>query len=144
MAKNRLERMPCGGGSPLAHALNQAALIGMNAQKSGDVGEVLIVLISDGRANVPLSRANGIQEEDEEPMDKKALAEEVLKTSKMLGTLANFKVLVMDTENKFVSTGFAKEIANASQGKYHYIPNASDAAVAGVAQAAVAQMKGGA
>merc|ERR1719162_2205242 len=45
MAKNRLERMPCGGGSPLAHALNMAATTGMNAQKSGDVGEVLVICI---------------------------------------------------------------------------------------------------
>merc|ERR1719316_1537540 len=146
MARNRLEVMPCGGGSPLAHALNQAAIVGVNAQKSGDVGEVLVILISDGRANVPLSRSSrdyeGKTEEEEQPMDKKALAEEVLNTSKMLGSMKGFKVLVMDTENKFVSTGFAKEIANASMGKYHYIPNASDKAVASVAASAISGMPG--
>jgi magnesium chelatase subunit D len=145
MAKNRLERMPCGGGSPLAHALNQAAIIGVNAQKSGDVGEVLVILISDGRANVPLSRSQPqsqpAEDEDEAPPDKKALAEEVLNTARLLGTMKGFKMLVMDTENKFVSTGVAKDIAMAAQGKYHYIPNASEKAVAGVAASAISGMR---
>jgi len=139
MAKNRLERMPCGGGSPLSHALNQAAQVGLTAQKTGDVGEVLVVCISDGRANVPLSTSVG--EPSETPMEKNELKEEVLKTAKMLGCLPNFKVLMLDTENKFVSTGLAQEIARAAQGKYHYIPKASEQAVGAVASQAIADMK---
>jgi len=132
--RRRLAARPC---------LNQAALTGMNAQKSGDVGEVLVVCISDGRANVPLCVSVGeAPDEDAPPMDKKELKEEVLKTAKMLGTLPSFKLLMLDTENKFVSTGVAKEIAAAAQGKYHYIPKASEQAVASVASQAISDLRG--
>jgi len=141
MAKNRLERMPCGGGSPLAHALNQAAQVGITAQKSGDVGEVLCVCISDGRANVPLKVSVGEADPDEPPMSKEDLKEEVLNTAKVLGMQPNFKLLMLDTENKFVSTGVAKEIAAAAQGKYHYIPKASGSAIGAVASQAIADLK---
>merc|ERR1719469_1499999 len=70
MAKNRLERVPCSDDLPLAHALNMASTTGMNAQKSGDVGEVLVTCISDGRTNVPLSSADGVIVPDAKPMNK--------------------------------------------------------------------------
>ncbi len=95
---------------------------------------------------------------------------------------AGINVLVIDTENKFVSTGFAEEISKAAQvgasarcapglpwvcsrsgalqraapgtgsstippcrallqGKYYYLPNASDAAIAAAASSAMAAAK---
>lgn len=115
----------------------------MTAQKTGDVGEVLVVCISDGRANVPLATSVGEEIDPENPMGKAELKEEVINTAKMLGSLQGFKLLMLDTENKFVSTGVAKEIAAAAQGKYHYIPKASENAVAAVASNAIADAKRG-
>merc|ERR1712176_318048 len=54
LAKHRLDTLPCGGGSPMAHALNLALKTGVSQQMSGDVSRVLVILISDGRANIPL------------------------------------------------------------------------------------------
>lgn len=142
MARRRLETMPCGGGSPLAHALNVAVRTGLNAQKSGDVGKVVVICISDGRANVPLAYAtdNGNIEEREKP-DKAELKEEVLNAAKQLGAVPGFNLVVLDTENKFVSTGMAKEIANAANGKYHYIPKAGEAAISQITAEALADAK---
>jgi len=116
MARKRLEQMPCGGGSPLAHAIQTAMLTGLNAQKTGDVGKVVVVLISDGRANVPMCVSMGEEfdpDADEDSKDgkpsRKFLKDEVLATAKKMGTLGGFNLLCIDTENKFISTGLAKE-----------------------------------
>ena len=148
MAKKRLEQMPCGGGSPLAHALQQATLTGLNAQKSGDVGKVVVVCISDGRANVPLCVSVGEEfdpEADEDSKDGKPsrnyLKEEVMACAKQLGALPGFNLLCIDTENKFISTGIAKDIANAAAGKYHQIAKADGNAIASVTQSALNEIK---
>jgi len=148
MARNRLEQMPCGGGSPLADALQTAVLTGMNAQKSGDVGKVVCVLLSDGRANVPLCVSKGEEfdpENDEDSKDGKPsrnyLKDEVLACAKQLGVAPGFNLLCIDTENKFISTGLAKEIANAAGGKYHQISKADGSAIASVTNAALNELK---
>jgi magnesium chelatase subunit D len=148
MAKKRLEQMPCGGGSPLAHALQQATLTGLNAQKCGDVGKVVVVCISDGRANVPLCVSVGEEfdpDADEDSKDGKPsrgyLKEEVMACAKQLGALPGFNLLCIDTENKFISTGIAKDIANAAAGKYHQIAKADGSAIASVTQNALNEIK---
>lgn len=150
MAKARLEQMPCGGGSPLAHALQIALLTGLNAQKTGDVGKVVCVLISDGRANVPLCVSNGDEFDaetcqDEDSKDGKPsrsyLKEEVMACAKQLGTTAGFNLLCIDTENKFISTGLAKDIADGAMGKYHQLGKADGQAIANVASAAMQELK---
>lgn len=58
MAKKRLERMPCGGGTPLAHGLAVAARVGIDALKTRKVARVAVVALTDGRANVSLKRSS--------------------------------------------------------------------------------------
>ncbi|GMP91277.1 hypothetical protein CsSME_00042041 [Camellia sinensis var. sinensis] len=117
MARKRLERLPCGAGSPLAHGRTTICKVGLNAEKSGDVRHIMIVAITDGRAKTSLKRSTDPEAtaaSDAPRPSTQELKDEMLEVAGKIYK-AGMSLLVIDTENKFVCTGFAKEIARVAQ-----------------------------
>jgi len=142
LTKSRLEAMPCGGGSPLAHSLMLAAQTALNTMKvKQDVGRVVIVLITDGRANIPLELSMDhtfTPSTDPESKDgmpsRKFLKDEALACAKKLAAVKELDFVVIDTEDVFTRTGIARDIATAALGKYVHLDKTDSMSVAHVAR----------
>jgi magnesium chelatase subunit D len=63
---------------------------------------------------------------------RKFLREEVLACAKKLSALKDFDFVVVDTEDVFIKTGIAKELALSALGKYHHLDSSDAVAVASI------------
>ncbi|MDO5061794.1 MAG: VWA domain-containing protein [Peptostreptococcaceae bacterium] len=104
LAKKRLEQLPTGGKTPLAKGL-ETALQTLKARSIRNPGETqFLILLSDGRANVPLEQGN------DAVADAKQVAEKIAETEIFFA--------VLDTETSFIRMNMANEIARSGKGTY--------------------------
>lgn len=61
---------------------------------------------------------------------RKYLRDEVLGCAKQFTDLPDFNLLVIDTEDRFVGTGIAKDIAQAAGGNYYHLAETDSTTVA--------------
>lgn len=120
LLRRAVDQLPTGGGTPLAASLVTSLEVAEQAKRRG-FGNIVLVLLTDGRANVGLKAdRSGVDTE------VKQLAHAVAATG--------IRSLVIDTQRSFLSQGNATQLARALAGDYLYLPNAQGTAIAAAAR----------
>lgn len=101
-----LKKLPTGGQTPLSHGLMKAWELQQQVQRRDATTQVLVVLISDGKANI-YYQPDGAQTPHAEAV---ALARQL--------TAGGARLLVLDTEDDFLTLGLARELAEAANADY--------------------------
>jgi magnesium chelatase subunit D len=104
LAKRRMEVMPTGGKTPLAKGLAVAERLLMNERVKRPKDLYLLVVVSDGRGNIPLIK-------DNDPTDD---------SLKMCISIREnrFRSLFLDTEQGMIKLGLGKKMSDALGAKY--------------------------
>lgn len=123
-AKRSLSGLPGGGGTPLAAAIDAAAALAEAVARRGDTP--LVVLLTDGRANVALDGSGG-----------RTQAEADVQAAALRWRLANVATLVIDTSPR--PQAQAASLAQALQARYLPLPQAGAASMSAAVQAATAR-----
>jgi len=116
LAKRALDVLPTGGGTPLAAALLAAYQVADQARARG-IHRTTLVLITDGRPNVPLQPTPGQGKEER-------MAQARTEVQTLCGRLkaAGIGAVVIDTQRSYVSRGEAQQLAAWLGGRYVYLP----------------------
>ncbi|NDJ77213.1 MAG: VWA domain-containing protein [Chloroflexi bacterium] len=119
LAHQQLKDLPTGGRTPLWHGL-ACALDQMQQMRRRDPqAQALVVLISDGKANVPYDPASSFDTPHDEAI---GLAQQLV--------TAGAQFLVLDTERDFLALGLARKLAEAAGADYVRLSDIEDQAVA--------------
>jgi magnesium chelatase subunit D len=122
-AKRGLAGLPGGGGTPLAAALDAAAVLAGQAQRRGETPT--LVILTDGRANIARNGAPG-----REPARHDALA-----AARMV-RLLNLNALLVDTSTR--PSPLAEELASVMNARYVPLPFVNSRALSDMVKAVAA------
>jgi magnesium chelatase subunit D len=120
LARRLLDALPAGGGTPLSAGVIKAIELARFARLRGTT-QAMLVLFTDGRANVPLQST-------QRALGATAIEDELSRLGALLEAEAITPVVV-DTKSRFVSNGEGKSLARTLKARYVYLPR-SDAALA--------------
>jgi len=121
-AKRALDVLPTGGGTPLASALLAAWRMAQQARARG-IAQVTLVLMTDGRGNVPLRAAPAA------PPSRAEIQAELQQIATCIRA-EGIQAVVIDTQVNYLSQGEAARLAAWLGGRYVYLPNAKAAQIA--------------
>ena len=102
LAKKRMELMPTGGKTPLAHGLYLAEKTILNEMNRRPNDIYLLTVISDGKGNVPLT--------DDSSEDIRRISADIVDK--------NIHCLVLDTETGMIKLGMARKLADQLGARY--------------------------
>jgi magnesium chelatase subunit D len=117
-----LDVLPTGGGTPLASALLAAWRMAQQARARG-IAQVTLVLMTDGRGNVPLRAAPAA------PPSRAEIQAELQQIATCIRA-EGIQAVVIDTQVNYLSQGEAARLASWLGGRYVYLPNAKAAQIA--------------
>lgn len=103
LAEKCLRKLPTGGKTPLAAGLHTSYQILKTDKIKNPDSLQYLVIISDGKANVPLKTDNPLE-------DAFSLGEKIRNEG--------IKTMVIDTEKNYIEYGFAKELAKKMDSEY--------------------------
>jgi magnesium chelatase subunit D len=119
-AKRELDVLPTGGATPLAAALVSAWQTARQARARG-LQQCVLVLMTDGRGNVPLTpRPDGARASEAE------IDDEVRRVCALIRA-DGCRAVVVDTQVDYLSRGYAPRLADYLDARYLYLPNANAA-----------------
>jgi magnesium chelatase subunit D len=110
LLRRAVDQLPTGGGTPIAAALLSALDLASQARRRG-CHQVVLVLLTDGRANIGLR------------VERAQVDEELQRVARQVA-LEGIKSLIIDTQRNFLSQGAAQKLASALGGQYLYLPGA--------------------
>jgi magnesium chelatase subunit D len=120
LAKRLLDALPAGGGTPLSAGVVKAIELARFARVKG-AQRAMLVLFTDGRANVPLLG-------DRTPPAASAIEDELRRLGALLGS-EEITSIVVDTKSRFVSNGEGETLARMLGARYVYLPRSDVATV---------------